>query len=323
MKCNSFAPILSFIAVAGLIATASGCGKADVAVPTSSETASEIAASSVSGALASSEGSQGAMAMNTMTVQSHLLAWLDSLENKAYATTACPIMATSMASCVSGVLTLTYSSCQFQKANGDYNLPVWTGSQIITFSGGTCPASFSAIKTGNVTLTRTVGVGTTRTAANGNVVSFDTTTASGYSSPVSGGAQVVFSGGNGSRTITISGIHYVATKGYTDKNGAAQTATLWDHSVSTTAPLTYTQSTKTMTGTVQVQHNLAKYTASAAFSVTFDHSTCGCYPKSGTITTTLTGSKTGTETLTFTDCGTGTLTGSDGSASTITMSHCL
>jgi hypothetical protein len=59
-----------------------------------------------------------------------------------------------------------------------------------------------------------------------------------------------------------------------------------------------------------VQHNLAKWTGKSILtSVTYNHGVanyCGCFPVSGTINTTYSGSKTGYEQMTFTYGTTGT-----------------
>jgi hypothetical protein len=75
-------------------------------------------------------------------------------------------------------------------------------------------------------------------------------------------------------------------------------------------------------GTVTLYHNLAKYTATNSFnSVTWGSSTC-CYPTSGSVTTTFTGTKSGTGTMTFTStCGAATYVDSTGS-SNVTLTQC-
>jgi hypothetical protein len=115
----------------------------------------------------------------------------------------------------------------------------------------------------------------------------------------SGGTKVERAGGD--RTLAIMGVHYTA---------AAPTPIaekLGDHTLSTKNALMINVSgtvSREVTGTVIVQHNLAKYTANAEFSaVTYDEDKCGCLPVSGSITTTLSGSRTGTETLTISACG--------------------
>lgn len=181
-------------------------------------------------------------------------------------------------------------------------------------------------------MTRTVGAGTTRLGLNGVTVSIDTATASGWDTSVtpqpSGGTTIIFSGGDGTRNVSIKGIHLVASK-TVKKKGKDTAITVWDHTISSVAeePLSITKSgtERTITtGTVVVQHNILLYTAKAAFSgVKFDPTTCGCLPTAGTITTQLSGSKTGTETLTITGCGTATIQDSTGAKTDITLNHCI
>jgi hypothetical protein len=125
--------------------------------------------------------------------------------------------------------------------------------------------------------------------------------------------------------MTIKGIHLVANK--TQKS---KTATVWDHSVSTPggSPLTISISgnTKTVNGKVSVQHNLAKYTGTLTFNaVTYDKAVGCCHPTGGSVTATLSGSKSGTETLTFegSGCGAATVVDSSGNTNNITLTHCF
>jgi hypothetical protein len=76
-----------------------------------------------------------------------------------------------------------------------------------------------------------------------------------------------------------------------------------------------------VTGTVVLQHNLAKYTATSSVNLNY---TSGCvHPSSGSITTTFSGTQTGTETLNFnlSTCGQASLIGTGGSTSTVTLGH--
>lgn len=81
--------------------------------------------------------------------------------------------------------------------------------------------------------------------------------------------------------------------------------------------------TLAMSGTSTVWHQVAQYKAVNTFnSVTWGNSSC-CFPTSGTITSTITGSTSGTATTAFSStCGTATFTNTDGSSSTITLKQC-
>lgn len=57
--------------------------------------------------------------------------------------------------------------------------------------------------------------------------------------------------------------------------------------------------------------------------MTYDLAKCGCLPVSGSITTTLTGSRTGTETLTISGCGAASVTNEKGTTATVVLARCL
>lgn len=87
-----------------------------------------------------------------------------------------------------------------------------------------------------------------------------------------------------------------------------------------------TTASRVVTGTVAIHHNIAKYSATSTFnSVTWSSSTC-CFPTSGSISTTYsgTGAPTGTYTLTFnSSCTTPTFTTPDNSAGIpVELSNC-
>ena len=152
---------------------------------------------------------------------------------------------------------------------------------------------------------------TTRTSAGGVAVSFDTTTASGYSASVSGGMQVTGTGGG--HSLSVAGIHLVSS--------------LWDYTVSSASENSMLVSNPgsnrvIQSGTLVVQNNTSRYTGTAVFSNVGFNST-SCFPQSGTITTTISGTATGTETLTFNGSDTATLVAIDGTSSTFTLDHCF
>jgi hypothetical protein len=87
-------------------------------------------------------------------------------------------------------------------------------------------------------------------------------------------------------------------------------------------------------GFVTVQQNTARFTSKSSITaLTWDHSAsgCGCFPISGTISTTFTGSKTGSEVATFdqSTCGSYTLQQTDTSGKPVgvpvtgTLSYCM
>ena len=158
----------------------------------------------------------------------------------------------------------------------------------------------------------------TLTDANGTYT--DTTVAANnYLGTSIGGGTTITRGTGTNYLLSIGGI--------TRTLASAAGKTVWNHSIHSdpAAPLQLNQLARAgriiSSGTVIVDHNLAKFTANMAFSdVTY---TAGCcYPTSGTIATTYTGSKTGTATLTFSStCGSASLV--EGSTTTaMTMKAC-
>lgn len=141
---------------------------------------------------------------------------------------------------------------------------------------------------------------------------------------IGGGAEIT-KRADGSVLITINGIN----KNHTDRNDAL----VWTHSVHTdpSSPLVLNQLARNgrsiSSGTVIVDHNESKFTATLVFNnVTYTTSTSStgncCYPVSGTLSVTLSGSRTGTGTLTFSQtCGTATYSG-DISGETLMMISC-
>jgi hypothetical protein len=151
-------------------------------------------------------------------------------------------------------------------------------------------------------------------------------TANNYNGTPIGGGAVISKNPSGSVLIAINGF----TKSYTDRDGNP----VWTHSVHTdpNSPLVLNHLARNgrtiSSGTVIVDHNESKFTAAMVFNnvtyTTTDSSTTNCcYPVSGTLTVTLSGSKTGTGTLTFSEtCGTATYSG-DISGESLMMISCI
>jgi hypothetical protein len=238
---------------------------------------------------------------------------------ESFAATACPTLLT--ATCASGNIAMTYSSCGFGSSS-----TVWTGGQNINFGGG-CPNPISAISGyGGNKLTRTFTAGTTETTSAGVTTTLDTTTAStsGWDSSVTGvinGETATFAGTTGNRTLAL-GIHLHGVD--------ASANVLFDETVSASA-VTVTgtgtsRSIATGTGVVTVQHNQLKYSAAVSITTALAYGTSGCcHPSSGVLTTQLSGSRSGIETLTFTGgtCGAATYVDQSGNSSSISLTHCF
>jgi hypothetical protein len=150
-------------------------------------------------------------------------------------------------------------------------------------------------------------------------------TANNYSGVPIGGGALVVGGSSGSVLISIKGF----TKSYTDGDGNL----IWTHSIHSAYdnPLVLNHLARNgriiSSGAIIVDHNESAFTATLVFNnvtyTTTDASTTNCcYPVAGTLTVTLTGSRTGTGTLTFSEtCGTATYSGNI-SSETLMMISC-
>jgi hypothetical protein len=129
---------------------------------------------------------------------------------------------------------------------------------------------------------------------------------------------VTISNTGGTRTVVINGIRRTMT--------GPLGRSWFDHSITSTG-LTVTGTraagTRTVSGTMTMFHNLASYKATHAFNnVTWGSSSC-CYPTSGSVSTSLTGTRTGNVSLDFSStCGQATFTDTDSSTSTVTLNQC-
>ena len=343
---NSVSKLLSpkiqaSLAASVALSLAVACANTDSS-SSSIESVSEVASSVVAGAV-NSTSSNGTVALNEAPLKPSFLKQLENaftLVPIANAGIACPTVLTTGSGCsASGnVITLTYpSGCSIGGAAAKWSGGVTiTGDNGATLACGTFPTiNGSSITSVTRTYNGTIGNSpTTRTNGLQTVtVALDTTTAYGWDYSVSGGYIRSYVAAD-SDSLAINGIRLVANLGAT----AGGTA-IWDHSVSTA---TATQSaaanalsvaisgtgvneTRTVNGTVTVQHNLAHYIGSAVFTNVVHSHGC-CYPTGGSITTTFTGGKDDglSETLNFSStCGSATLTNVSGTESSITLSHCF
>ena len=233
----------------------------------------------------------------------------------------------------------TPASCSLAFKNGKSTSTAFTGTYTLNYNAACMGSGFGlATQSSGCVRTRTTtgssGVVRTLTGVDGNSLSLtnDTTVPSGYDTSVvtsAGGNITTCTAGNcATRTIAISGSH--ASLSLTPSGGTA--TTLWDHTYSTLSSdpiaITGTGTTKVVnSGTIVVQHNIAKFTSTAKVTtpLAFTISDC-CFPASGVITSTFTGGTFAakTETLTFTSsCGEATLIDSSGASSSVTLQHCL
>jgi hypothetical protein len=323
-----------------------GCGSSSNSGTSSSgPSSSEVATSVVSGAINNSGG--GALGWNLEPARRRpvLERFLEGLNpiGKAYAATW---------TCSGGALSphfagpsldpyaFTPVSCSVTWANDKSGSSLWSGTFTLNY-GTSCDSTHPWIgnQVAGCSVTRTTASGgDTRTvtgpSGNSYAITHDTNGAgTGWDTTVSpapgdGGVVVTCGAGgcaSGGGTLAIDGSHLTGT---VTPSGQASTK-IWDHTVSTAgAPMTFTASgtTRLFSGTVTVQHNLARYTATATFnSVGYGQAGC-CYPTTGNVTTAFqSGPFQGdTETLAFSSvCGEATLTTTAGNSVPLTLQHCL
>jgi hypothetical protein len=321
----------TFVVASCIAGIAAGCGGSSA---TSALSSSEIAIDAVSGALNTTNGS--AVALNDVPLRrgvlSRVLAKLNPIRPAWAASWTCT--GASLTPAFNGPGSYIWSPPSCSVTLGDAaGSSSWSSTFTLTYGAG-CDSTHPWIdhQSAGCQLTRTTGVGgNTRTISTldgaTRVVTHDTNGAgTGWDAtvtPVPSNAGVVISCGatgcDSSRTIAINGSHLVGT--VTSAGGT----TRFDHTISTgSGGLTVTGSgtSRSVSGTVTVQHNLTRNTASVAFTnVMFGDAGCP-FPTSGTVTASFTdGPQTGmAETTTFSaaKCGGASIT-VDGTTRQVTL----
>jgi len=327
-------------ALASALASQSGCVKD--ASP-QGPTGSEVAVSTVSGALNNTSGSTVASLAPPRPRRSIFARAVDALNpiGTAWAATW---------SCSGGSLSPTFDgaasnpyaytpvSCSVTWENDRTASAVWSGPFTLDY-GPSCDATHAYIENqaGGCELTRTTGpTADTRTLTgpdgNSYAITHDTNGAgTGWDSSVSpapsdAGVELTCDadGCSSGQMLVVSGSHLTGTVTIDNKGYR-----IWDHTVSTGAggiTVTGAGSGRVVTGSVTVQHNLLKYTSTTTFEdVGYGEPGC-CFPTTGSVSTTFSnGSNAGkTERLTFSAlCGETILTNPDGSVEPLTLEHCL
>jgi hypothetical protein len=312
-----------------LLATSIGCGSSEDVDPAlnSDESPSELAIAVLSGAINGSI-SGGTLALAPAREKTLFARALDFFWpiRLAYAAVTCPTATVPISSCsaAGNVMTLTYSGCSF----GDPDFS-WNGRAVLTSSAAVSCGTFPSQSPG-ATLTRTFGsasVGVTTTRTWGLKSHFTTvdTDGSGYSIAAGGGTTITF-GAGGTHSLNVNGVHLTATRTGTSKNGEPRQRLVWDTTVHTGSPLTVYESLtdKVIDGTITVQNNLTRTTASTTLTnVRYALSSGCCHPQSGSVTTTFAGS-TRTQTLSFgAVCGSAGIVDSEtGTIPSFKLVHC-
>jgi hypothetical protein len=319
--------------------TPSGGGVAPLPTPTSISS-SEVATSVVSGALNNTSGSLVGWNEPRRSRFDQLLDFLSPVSTAEAAAWTCTGGRLSPVYSGPGMdpYAFTPLSCSITWANGAKGSSDWSGTFAMSY-GPSCDDRHALIwnQDAGCSTTRTTATGgntRTITGPDGNsyAVDHDTNGAgTGWDStvspaPANGGVVVTCASGgcDDGATLIINGSHLTATA-----SNSKTSLVVWNHTVSSVAsPLTVTGSgtSRLLSGSVTVQHNILMYTATATFNdVGFGDSAC-CFPTSGSVSATYSkGSVVGkTETLTFSStCGETTLTDASGATSTLTLEHCL
>lgn len=324
-----------------------GCGSsnsAPTAATASDGTGSEVAVSTVSGSLQSGGSSSAALQLPKQKESFWASIFQpenwDLLPSAFAATWSCS--GTGFTTSYSGPGNYTYTprSCTVTYKNGKSSSATW--STIWSYNYGSSCGSVGGAgfnpdtQTNGCAITRTSPTGgntRTLTGVNGNsyAVTHDTTgTNTGWDSgsipTTSAGVVLTCTAAScASRSLVINGSHLTGT--VTLAGGTANK--FWDHTVSTTSTglvIIGTGTSRSVSGTVIVQHNLAKFVSTTTFtSVVYGDSTC-CFPTSGSISTVFTGGPNDgkTESLAFSaSCGEATLTDSTGAQNSYTLTHCI
>jgi hypothetical protein len=307
----------------------------------SSPSGSEVAVSTVSGALNNNSGTGVAFyapRAPKRTLVERGIAALNPIGTASAAEWSCSGDTLSPKFAGPGSYAFTPASCSVTWLGGKSASSDWSGPFTLDY-GSSCDSASALMESQvagcEVTRTSASG-GTTRTITgpdgNSYAIDHDTNGAdTGWDSSVSpapSDAGVQVSCGTGgcvsSRTLVISGSHLTGT---VDIDGT--TSKIWDHTVSTGSDglsVTGAAAARVVNGSVTVQHNLIHVTSTTTFkSVEYSEPLC-CFPTGGSVSTTFSqGPDVGkTESIAFTGvCGEATLTKADGATVALTFEHCL
>lgn len=323
-----------------------GCKKDDPTADSFEPSGSEVAVSTVSGALNNTSGSVVAMnrtsrpsARKASPLQLAVRA-LNPIRTAWAAEWTCSggSLAPSFAGPAKNPYEYTPVSCSISWGEDETGSSTWSGPFTLNY-GAECDAVHPtpAGQVAGCTITRTTGAsGDTRTITgpDGNSYAIDHETdgaGTGWDSSVSpapsnGGVELTLGGGDGDveDTLVINGSHLTGTV-----NVDGLTLKIWDHTVSTSAAgitVSGEGTARIVSGSVTVQHNLAKFTSETTFdAVGYGDAAC-CFPTSGSVSTTFSkGADVGkTETLTFSStCGEATLKAASGASVPLVLQYCL
>lgn len=199
-----------------------------------------------------------------------------------------------------------------RNVNCDYGPYLWSGSVQLSYSNG------STCSLGSVGESYTRTVNFTRSGPRGSLLTTSATRNTYTGSSLGGGIVVTKADNAGSVDLEILGQHKILTR----TNGS----TIFDISLSTQtgSSLQMNQLGRNgrtvSSGVIEIFHNRALYKAERSISNLSFSSNC-CYPTSGSISSTFTGSLSGSGTITFNSCGNFTAT-LNGQTKSYSMANC-
>jgi hypothetical protein len=336
LNTKNLAFTLSMTSLGMGLCTLAGCPSTD----REEVSASEVAASTVSGALNNTE-SQAALGLGPLPRERRTTAgriWdaLTPIRPAFAASWTCSGASLDHAyvGATGNPYLYTPVSCSVQWGLNKTASAVWNSTFILNYGAACDPTTpFMDNQPAGCTLTRTTSTdGNTRTLTGprGNFYSITHNTygaGTGWDPSVapapSNDGVTLACGSSGcavGRSLTIAGSHL---------SGTIDGVRFWDHTVSTAGSgitVAGAGPGRVVTGTVFVQHNLAHVTSTTTFNdVAYTDGAC-CYPTSGSLTTTFSKGpdQSRTETLTFgAVCGDATLTRANGRVASITLDQCL
>lgn len=292
------------ITLAVVLAITQGCAKKaadsdDTSSVNSTEAVIESGVSVISGSLDDQSNSSFAyMSVNSNSV------WATLLLDKAFAASCSRAYAQT---CNSGIREIDYSSCTLPSG-----VRTLSGKVNLAFSDSSCSMSTAGdyvVRTYNTEIS----------GPRGGVVYNSSDSKADYrggsSNTYGGGAKITKSASG--HNLDILGKH---------KSMIKKGRELFNVSVRTLSTLEVTggltrAARKVSNGQLEINHNIAKFT-SVITATDIKWGDCGCYPVSGSLNVTFSGSKTGSSTVTFSsECGVASLE-ENGQTSKIEMSYC-
>jgi hypothetical protein len=280
--------------------TACGLKKQNFSATVSSEEATiETAVGSISG-ISDNQSGENYLAINSSLKEKIFQEMQNLFLPQAIADGGC--LRPVFEACVNGVKEATYNNCQINtkaSINGFIKLTYSQANCSVSAAGDSVNRTYDVVLTG----------------PRGGQASLSSANSADYKGNVyGGGGQLTKTAGGYS--IEVLGKHVALN--YRDHN-------LYNVSIRTLTPIEITgtlarQGRLVNSGQIEVNHNLAKFTALFEPQNLQWQSGC-CYPVSGTLSVTYSGSRTGSATVTFNGCG--LATHSDGvQEKPIVLSYC-